>query len=195
MNTPEITTSRLRLRRFTPEDLPAFMEIMGDETANEFLPWFPPKTPDEAKVFLGKSFLDTYERPQGFRYAICLKNDGIPIGYVNLSSGESNDFGYGLRSEFWHRGIVSEACMAVVEEIRKAGVPFITATHDVNNPRSGNVMKKLGMKYCYSYREQWQPKNIPVVFRMYQLNFDGDDGRVYQKYREMYPCNFIEENV
>lgn len=29
------------------------------------------------------------------------------------------------------------------------------------------------MKYCYTYEEQWQQKNIPVFFRMYQLNFDG----------------------
>ena len=46
----------------------------------------------------------------------------------------------------------------------KDGVPYITATHDKNNPRSGGVMKQLGMKYQYSYEEQWQPKNIPVSY-------------------------------
>lgn len=25
----------------------------------------------------------------------------------------------------------------------------------INNPRSGTVMKRIGMKYCYSYKEQW----------------------------------------
>lgn len=57
---------------------------------------------------------------------------------------------------------------------------YITATHDVNNPRSGNVMKRLGMLYKYSYIEQWQPKNIPVTFRMYQLNFNKNDEFVYR---------------
>ena len=52
-------------------------------------------------------------------------------------------------------------------------------------------MKRIGMKYCYSYVEQWRPKNFPVTFRMYQLNLDGEGGRVYQKYRDMYP-NFTE---
>lgn len=52
-------------------------------------------------------------------------------------------------------------------------------------------MKRIGMKYCYSYVEQCQPKNFPVTFRMYQLNLDGNHGRVYQKYRDMYP-NFTE---
>ena len=34
-------------------------------------------------------------------------------------------------------------------------------------------MQNLGMKYQYTYEELWQPKNMPVVFRMYQLNLDG----------------------
>lgn len=72
-------------------------------------------------------------------------------------------------------------------------MPFITATHDIKNPRSGEVMKKLGMIYQYSYEEQWQPKNIPVTFRMYQLNFDGQNDRVYKKYWEQYPVHFIED--
>ena len=48
------------------------------------------------------------------------------------------------------------------------------------------------MRYCYTYREQWQPKDIPVDFRMYQLNLDGEEGRVYRGYWEKYP-HFIEE--
>ena len=79
----------------------------------------------------------------------------------------------------------------MVEQLRRDSIPYITATHDVNNPRSGAVMQKLGMKYQYSYREQWQPKNFPVVFRMYQLNLDGKD-RVYRAYWEQYP-HFVEE--
>ena len=54
-------------------------------------------------------------------------------------------------------------------------------------------MKKLGMKYQYSYEEQWQPKNILVTFRMYQLNLDGNEERVYKKYWNMYKKHFIEE--
>lgn len=43
-------------------------------------------------------------------------------------------------------------------------------------------MKKLGIKYCYSYEEEWQPKNIIVIFRMYQLNFNENTNYVYKKY-------------
>ena len=48
------------------------------------------------------------------------------------------------------------------------------------------------MRYQYSYEELWQPKNFPVVFRMYQLNLDGNEDRVFKKYWEQYPNHFVE---
>lgn len=78
-------------------------------------------------------------------------------------------------------------------ENRHLNRTYITATHDRNNPRSGNVMRKLGMTYCYSYEEQWQPKNFPVIFRMYQLNLDGNTDSVYRKYWDTSENHFIED--
>ena len=193
MNTPTIETQRLILRRFTQDDARALYQILSDEEVNTFLPMFPLKTMEEANAYIQKQYLDTYQEPFGYRYAVCLKTDHIPIGYVQVSSSESHDFGYGLRKDFWQKGIITEAGRAVVEELRTSGMPFSTATHDIKNPRSGEVMKKLGMIYQYSYEEQWQPKNIPVTFRMYQLNFDGENDRVYKKYWEQYPVHFIED--
>ena len=112
-----------------------------------------------------------------------------------VSMDDSYDFGYGLRRKFWHRGIITEAGKAVIEQLRIDGIPYITATHDVNNPRSGSVMKRLGMKYRYSYQEQWQPKNIQVIFRMYQLNLDGREDRVYSAYWDRYETHFVEEGL
>lgn len=56
-------------------------------------------------------------------------------------------------------------------------------------------MRKVGMKYCYSYNEQWQPKDFLVTFRMYQLNLDGREDRVYDKYRKLYNMHFVEKNL
>ncbi|MBE5968447.1 MAG: GNAT family N-acetyltransferase [Lachnospiraceae bacterium] len=194
-STPTIKTPRLVLRKFTENDAEALFEILSDEEVNTFLPWFPLKSLDEAKVFLRERFLAYYDELSIYRYAVCLKEDNKPIGYVWLANNESNDFGYGLRKEFWHKGITTEASKAVVERIKNAGYIYITATHDANNPRSGEVMKKLGMTYKYSYVEQWQPKGFPVTFRMFQLNFDGNGDRTYIKYWDMYKNHFIEENV
>ena len=88
-----------------------------------------------------------------------------------------------------------EAAKAVLAQMKRDGMTYARATHDEKNPASGRVMEKIGMKYRYSYREQWQPKNIPVIFRMYQINLDGRDDRVYRAYWERYPEHFISESI
>lgn len=193
MNTPTLETKRLILRKFTENDIEALFLILKDKEVNTFLPWYPMKNLEQAKKFYEERYTFTYLKPQGYAYAICLKSDNFPIGYIKVDMEEPHDFGYGLRKEFWHQGIVSEAAKAVVEQVKKDGLPYITATHDVNNPRSGNVMKKVGMKYCYSYEELWQPKGFFVTFRMYQLNFDGHNDFVYKKYWDMYENHFVEK--
>lgn len=190
-NTPTLTTPRLLLRRFTLEDAPAMWELLRDEEVNTFLPWFPVKNLEEARQHLQERYLSQYSRARSYHYAVCLRETGQLIGYANVSDTEARDLGYGFRKEFWHQGFATEAARAMVEQLRRDGVPYITATHDVNNPHSGGVMRKLGMQYQYSYEEQWQPKNILVTFRMYQLNLDGKD-RMYRAYWEQYP-HFVEE--
>lgn len=193
MNTPQLETPRLILRKFTENDIPAIYSILCDEKINEFLPWFPLKSFDEAKSFYEEHYASEYAKKNAYAYAVCLKSENIPIGYVNVGDiGDAYDLGYGICKEHWHKGIVTEACTAVIGLLKRDGIPYITATHDVKNPQSGGVMRKLGMKYCYSYMEQWQPKNIPVIFRMYQLNFDGNYSFVYKKYWDMYEEHFIE---
>lgn len=195
MNTPKLETEKLILRKFTKDDLDALFLILKAEEVNKFLPWYPMKNLEETKKFYEERYAAKYDEPQAYAYAICLKSDNYPIGYIKVDMNDSYDLGYGLRKEFWHKGIVSEAAQALVEQLKKDGIPYITATHDINNPRSGGVMKRIGMEYKYSYEELWQPKNFLVTFRMYQLNLDGNKDRVYKKYWNSYEKHFIEENV
>ncbi len=195
MNTPTLETERLILRRFTENDIEAMYQIYSDEEVNQFLPWFPLKSIEEARLFFEERYASKYAQPQAYAYAVCLKKDNIPIGYINVSMEDHHDFGYGLRKEFWHRGIMTEAGKAVIAQVKKDGLPYITATHDRNNPRSGGVMKNVGMKYQYSYEEQWQPKDILVTFRMYQLNFDEQKDRVYKKYWDNSNIHFVERDI
>ncbi len=195
INTPTLETERLILRKFTKADIPALYNIYSDEEVNRFLPWFPVKTMAEAGHFWEENYASKYELPQAYAYAVCLKKDHIPIGYMNVDMEDHHDFGYGLQKAFWHQGIMTEAGKAVIAQVKKDGIPYITATHDRNNPHSGGVMKNVGMKYQYSYEEQWQPKDILVTFRMYQLNLDGSLNRVYKKYWDPYAVHFVEKDV
>lgn len=194
-NTPTLETKRLILRKFTENDIEALFNIYKDEDVNTYLPWYTVKSLKEAKTFFDEKYLAAYRMDKGYRYAICLKTDNVPIGYVNVSVDDHHDLGYGLRKEFWHKGIVTEASKAVIEQVKKDGFLYITATHDVKNPRSGGVMKQLGMSYKYSYEEQWQPKDILVTFRMYQLNFDGQEDRTYKKYWDNSSVHFVEDII
>lgn len=191
-NTPELTTERLLLRAFTQDDLHAFYEIFSDLEVNTYLPWYPLASLTEAEQMLKEQYLRIYEEEKGYAYAICLKSDNLPIGYLNVAIEEPHDMGYGLRKEFWHQGIVTEAGQAVIEQLQQDGIPYITATHDVQNSRSGAVMKKLGLSYQYTYEEQWQPKNYKVSFRLYQRNLDNDIERCCQKYWEQSTVHYIE---
>lgn len=109
MNTPTLETERLILRKFTEDDLKALFLILKDEEVNKFLPWYPMKNLEEPKKFYEERYAAKYAQPQAYAYAICLKEDNYPIGYIKVDMEEHHDFGHGLRKEFWHQGIVTEA--------------------------------------------------------------------------------------
>ncbi|EMO1372956.1 GNAT family N-acetyltransferase [Proteus mirabilis] len=189
-------TNRLIIREFKENstDMIAIYEIMSDDEVNKYLPWMPLKNENEALDFFKSRIQPRYDNKQGYYFAVCLKNDDKPIGYVTVSEDPDHDLGYGLRKEYWGMGLISEAVEMVVQLLKEQGWHYITATHDINNIGSGKVMEKIGMEYKYSYREQWQPKDILVTFRMYQLNFDGID-RTYTEYWDKYEDHFIEPNL
>lgn len=194
-NTPTIETKRIILRRFEEKDVDAVYNLYQDKDVNIFLPTLPLRTKNEAVELLKEKYLNSYQNARGYKYAVCLKSDLVPIGYVVVSMDESHDLGYALRKEFWNKGLATEAVKAVIERLKIDGLPYITATHDANNPRSGRVMKKVGMNYCYTYEELWKPKNLTVHFRLFQLNLDSFQERVYKGYWNKYKKHYVERNI
>lgn len=194
-NTPTLKTERLILRKFSEADLPALFDLLCDAEVNTFLPWFPMRSLKETEAFFRERYLSVYTRPRGYQYAVCLKKDDIPIGYIHAAMGESHDFGYALAKSHWHQGITTEAGHTLIGQLRHDGVPYITATHDKSNPRSGMVMQRLGMRYEYTYEELWQLKNKRVFFRMYQLNLDRQKKRVYRGYWNASAVRFVETEL
>ena len=189
-NTPRLETERLVLRRFTPADVEPLFSLMRDREVNTFLPWFPLETEADAARYLEEHYLDYYRRPSGCRYAICLRENDRPIGYLHVDDGESHDLGYALARPSWGRGYMTEAARAVVDFLFRDGLPFLTATHDADNPKSGAVMERIGMTYRYSYEELWQPKNRLVIFRMYQMDLNGT-WPTYRAYWDRWPRHWV----
>lgn len=133
-NTPLLETERLILRKFTENDLEALFNIYSNEEVNTYLPWFPLTSLEEAASLFKEKYREVYKRPYGYHYAICPKNSNLPAGYIHAGTDDSHDLGYGLLQEFWHRGFATEAARAVVARLKKDGMPYITATHDIRNP-------------------------------------------------------------
>lgn len=147
------------------------------------------------RTFFKNRIEPTYAIDGSYYYAICKKEDNVPMGYLTVSPGDSHEMVYVLLPQYWHHGFATEACTAVLEQLRQDCIPYVTATHDINNAASGHVLKRLGFKYHYSYEETWQPKNIDVTFRMYQLDLNNPNHNIYQGYLKNHNNHFIEKNI
>ncbi len=85
-NTPRLETPRLILRRFQPGDEDAILEIYSEKETNTFLPWYPMTARQEAEKKLA-GYLKGYGQPFGCQYAITLRGEDHPIGYITWGRG------------------------------------------------------------------------------------------------------------
>ena len=89
-NTPRLETERLVLRRFTPGGCgAAVFPLMRDREVNTFLPWFPAGDRGGRRRISGGHYLDYYRRPSGCRFAVCLRENDRPIGYLPADDGRA----------------------------------------------------------------------------------------------------------
>ena len=176
-NTPRLETERLILRKFTEKDCGDLFRILSDKEVNRFLPWFPHASAAETEAFMHDSIFRDYGKRTAYRYAVEKKDPRCVIGYLSLlgidETERCGDIGYGLLREYWGKGIMTEAVAALLAQLKTDGFRYVTATHDVNNPASGCVMRKCGMRFVRTYEEMWQPKNFLVEFALYRIDLNG----------------------
>lgn len=165
------------MRKFELRDADELFRILSDEEVNRFLPWFPHKTREETLRFMQDSVFADYDKTIAYRYAVILRSENRLIGYLSFlgidEKERSGDVGYGLLREYWGSGIMTEAVKALLFRLKTDGFRYATATHDVQNPASGRVMQKCGMRYVRTYPEFWQPKGIWVNFNLYRIDLNG----------------------
>lgn len=165
------------MRKFELRDADELFRILSDEEVNRFLPWFPHKTREETLRFLQDSVFADYDKAIAYRYAVVLRSESRVIGYLSFlgidEKERSGDIGYGLLREYWGKGIMTEAVKALLFRLKADGFRYATAMHDVQNPASGRVMQKCGMRYVRTYPEFWQPKGIWVNFNLYRIDLNG----------------------
>jgi len=149
--TRTIETSRLFLRRAVHEDAePMFRNWASDPEVTKFLTWQPHQNIEVTQKVLA-GWLAEYEQDDYYHWMIVIKETGEPIGSLLASTvgrAQSAHIGYCIGKIWWHQGIMSEALRAVIDYLfGDVGYHRIEAMHDPNNPNSGRVMRKCGMRY------------------------------------------------
>ena len=138
-------TERLLLRPGWIEDASEVHAGMDDEAIAKNLarvPW--PYGMDDARAFL--SLPRDAAEPS---FLISLRTGGAPriIGGVGISEldGEMN-LGYWIARPYWGLGFATEAAGAVLRIARAMALPPLVASHMVDNPASGRVLRKIGFR-------------------------------------------------
>ncbi len=169
-----IETNRLLLRAFRLDDAPvAYKNWTSDDRVTEFLRW---QTHSDLSVTEGviEDWIEQSKSPDFYTWAIVLKEIDEPIGSISVvDKNEKLDMvhvGYCIGYKWWHQGITSEALQAIIAFFfNEVGVNRIEAQHDPNNPHSGDVMKKCGMKYEGTLRQADYSNKGIVDAAMYSL--------------------------
>ena len=141
-------SERLLLRPPWPEDWCAVRAGIADEGIVRNLataPW--PYSDADAQEWCAQP-----QDPYAPRFLVTLADSGEVIGCIGIGPLPAQDgggdgtmeLGYWIARPHWGRGYASEAARAVVEIARAIGHPRIVASHFLDNPASGRVLRKAG---------------------------------------------------
>lgn len=177
--TQTLETTRLVLRKYQIEDAQAMFENWASNpNVTRYMRWQPHSSVEETHKIVN-DFILCYEKNDYYLWVICLKETEQPIGSIGLfiinEFDEVGEFGYCIGEAYWNKGYTTEA-LNVVFEFAFNQVLFnrIEACHSVNNPASGEVMKKAGMKFEGMARQK------------YKCNLGFQDANCYAILREDY---------
>lgn len=83
---------------------------------------------------------------------------------------ENWDISYNLGKLYWGHGYITEALKAVMQYAESSiGVRECIAVHAIENPASGNVMKKLGFVYEKDVPYDCNGGEIHTIGKYYRL--------------------------
>ena len=168
LGTQYLETDRLILRQFTIDDAELMHKNWAfDSEVTKYLTWEPHQNFEVTQAIL-TDWCSHYKEDSYYQWAITLKeNPHEAIGSIGVVKQiddviMSAHIGYCIGKTWWHLGITSEALARIMGFFfDEVGLNRIESLHDVNNPRSGSVMKKCGMKYEGTLRQsEWSNQGV-----------------------------------
>ncbi|MEL7447001.1 MAG: GNAT family N-acetyltransferase [Pseudomonadota bacterium] len=138
-------SERLLLRPIWPEDWKGVFAGIADEGIVRNLsraPW--PYHENDARQFASRAL-----EPHEPRFLITTAIDAKVIGCIGLDINDQEyadavELGYWIARPSWGQGYATEAGRAVLRIARTLGHRSVVASHFLDNPASGTVLRKLG---------------------------------------------------
>lgn len=159
--TKELETERLLLRKFKVEDAREMYENWASNpNVAKYVMWEAHKDIDETKKLLDE-WVKLYDSNETYKWVVEIKNTKEIIGSIDVVSKkllpyDVCEIGYCYGENFWNKGYASESLMAVIKYLFEiCGAEVICAEHLSQNPNSGKVMKKCGLKYEGTLRSRF----------------------------------------
>ena len=146
-------TERLIVRQWQMNDYHDYFEFVSNPAVSKYLTFQPYKTYKQAKERIANMIAVYQKEPVKADFAILLKTENKVIGSIAISSfkpsvGGVVRIGYMLNPKYQGKGYMTEAVVGLFKYIKKNNIAKrIEATHDVENVKSGNVMKRAGMTF------------------------------------------------
>ena len=153
LNGKTIETDRLILRPFEQADLDDFFEYASVEGTGEMAGWHHHQ--DKQK---SQEILDLFIS-EDKTFAVCLRQSGKVIGSLGVEKYGMEDkltefdgyrgreIGYVLSRDYWGRGLMTEAVMAVIDYLfNECDLDFLTCGYYDFNNRSRRVQEKCGFR-------------------------------------------------
>jgi len=150
MDQSTLQTARLVLRPYSLADVPDLVRLAGArEVAATTLRIPHPYREQDAVDFVAACRPDA-DAGLCARFAITLRDNAQFCGGVGLRlelDHHRAELGYWLGVPYWGRGYATEAAQAVVRYgFNTLGLRRIHASHILDNPASGRVLQKIGMR-------------------------------------------------
>ncbi|MGQ3479133.1 GNAT family N-acetyltransferase [Paenibacillus sp. TY11] len=146
---PVLETERLRLRQLTLGDAEDVFAYFSRDEVTKYYDLESFTEVEQAEKFI-RSMLTRYEKQEGFRWGITLKEapERIvgTIGFHNWHKEHSRiEIGYELAPEYWRQGLMTEAVKVVVDYgFHLPQVHRIEAFIDPDNEGSRRLLLKSG---------------------------------------------------
>ena len=171
-----IETERLRLRPIKIEEAEhVYNTWTSDDEVSKYMRWSSHKSVEETKEWI-KMEQENCKKDNYYDWGIELKETGKLIGSMGahyVPELDRYEIGYGIAKKYWRQGLVTEVVKGMLKYlVNEKGIKKYVASHAKQNPASGAVMQKAGLKHVKDETVEKFDKSVVFESKVYYLDIE-----------------------